>query len=108
MDDAALAANLLRRFDGRLLQVVTEIERAVAESSWAAAAKRAHSLKGEAGSLAISRVQHAAGALEQSIRGGLTSEVATLVEALKTSCEQLRQKLPALARSLSTPAKDET
>jgi two-component system, sensor histidine kinase and response regulator len=107
MGDAALAANLLRRFDGRLVQVVSEIEMAVAESNWTDASRRAHSLKGEAGSLAATRVQHAAGALEHSLRGGRTSEVTELVERLKTSCEQLRHELPALARSLATPVKDE-
>ena len=106
MGDAALAANLVRRFDGRLVQVVNEIERAVAESNWSEAARRAHSLKGEAGSLATTRLQQAAGALEQCLRSCRTSEVSEHVAALKTSCEQLRKAFPAIVEFLTTRAND--
>jgi HPt (histidine-containing phosphotransfer) domain-containing protein len=106
MGDAVLAANLLRRFDARLMQAVSEIERAVAESNCSEAARRVHSLKGEAGSLATTRIQHSAAALEQCLRSGRVAEVSEHVTALKTSCEQLRKTFPTILDSLTTRVND--
>ena len=108
MGDATLAANLLRRFDARLVQVVSDIEWAVTKSNWPEAARKAHSLKGEAGSLATTRLQQAATRFEQCLRSGRTSDVSEHVAALKNSAEQLRQKLPAIVQYLGTPVNDES
>ena len=68
MDDREFAAALVKKFTTRLPDAVREIEWSLAECDWASATAKAHTLKGEAGSLAAVALQAAAGQLEESLR----------------------------------------
>ncbi len=106
MDDAALASNLLKRFDARLAAVVNEICHLVAETKWSDAIRRVHSLKGEAGSLATTRLQKSVAELEQCLRIGRWSEISPTVAEMESSCEQFRLALPSLLERLAKSAND--
>ena len=68
MDDRELAAMLLERFSSRLDSTVRDIGQLLAAQKWAEATSALHSLKGEAGSLAIEGLHTACAALEEALR----------------------------------------
>jgi HPt (histidine-containing phosphotransfer) domain-containing protein len=100
MGDAALAVNLLKRFEIRLPKVAADIERTLADRNWTEATKLAHSLKGEAGSLAANRLHHTAGDLETSLRT-TQQDIDGRAQSLRLAADQCLKHLPTILESLS-------
>jgi two-component system, sensor histidine kinase and response regulator len=107
MGDAGLAARLLGRFGERLSTSVGEIQNSVNAGDRSEVLKQAHTLKGEAGSLAAVRLQESAAQLEACVRKAhdmKDPEIVRLTVALAAAAEQCRQRLPKAVDSLSTSA----
>jgi two-component system, sensor histidine kinase and response regulator len=105
MGDASLAGRLLERFRDRLPGAVAEIERCLDEANWTEASKRAHSLKGEAGSLAAHELHRAAAALEKHLKSDPTTndrETERLAGALRVAADETLGALPRLLDALTT------
>ena len=107
MGDAELAIKLLNRFGERLSTSVAEIKQTLIGDDRSGALKLAHSLKGEAGSLAAFRVQEAAAALEDGLRTASDlkhPEIVRLTAALAAATDECGQHLPEAVEALSTSA----
>jgi HPt (histidine-containing phosphotransfer) domain-containing protein len=107
MGDAELATRLLNRFGQRLSTSVGEIEQALGGGDRSEALKLAHTLKGESGSLAASRVHRAAAALEDGIHNATDlkhPEIVRLIAALAVAADECEQCLTEAIDALSTSA----
>src|SRR4029079_16979641 len=65
---------VVRRFAEQQANGVTELRAALAAGDQATAERAAHSLKGSAGNLGITNVQHAAAEAEAAIKGGTLTD----------------------------------
>jgi HPt (histidine-containing phosphotransfer) domain-containing protein len=107
MGDASLAAKLLDRFGERLPITVAEVERALAAGDRSELLRQAHTLKGEAGSLAAVRLQKAAAELEACVRDVQDlkdPQIVSLGRALTAAANQCRQRWPHAIDALTTSA----
>jgi len=83
MDDPELALALVERFTSRLDSTVESIGQLVDAKNWSVAASTVHSVKGEAGSLAVAELHAAAEELEQSLRVQNEAEIAPNFDRFK-------------------------
>jgi HPt (histidine-containing phosphotransfer) domain-containing protein len=106
LGDGPLATALVEKFTSRLNATVQGIESSLAAKNWSEAAAKAHSLKGEAGSLAAVVLQAKASLLEEALRKSRFEEATAHFQALKLAAqdclgarawvlEQLSQSAPA-------------
>ena len=106
MGDAVLAAKLLDRFGERLSTTVAELERSLAAGNRTEVLRQAHTLKGEAGSLAAVRLQQSAAELETYMRDAHDTkdpQILRLATSITTAADQCRQRLPETLVALASP-----
>ena len=63
----------------------------------ARAAVIAHTLKGTAGTFGAKRMQELAAAIDQAARDGSVDKASSILEELRSACEQVREVLEAQA-----------
>ena len=86
--DIEFAEELLERFHSRLHPVRQSLETCLRNGDLEEAARVAHSLKGEAGTVAAHRLHDVAASLEQSLRGHSSLEPTELLSQLQDAVEQ--------------------
>ena len=101
MDDRELAVMLLERFTSRLDTTVRDIGQLLANSKWEEATSAVHSLKGEAGSLAIERLHTTCTCLEESLRQGSYEVTANQFEQVQKSAATCLAGAPAVLERLA-------
>jgi HPt (histidine-containing phosphotransfer) domain-containing protein len=108
MADKELAALLFDKFHAGLAEQLRQIDESLAQQDFAAAQSRVHSLKGEAGSLSAGRLHSAAAALQDALRGGTTTNLQPLVQALHLEAEACLNAYPSARAALteSNPARN--
>jgi HPt (histidine-containing phosphotransfer) domain-containing protein len=82
---------LLGRFDQSLDSSLQQIEQLIAARQGLVALQRVHAMKGEAGSMAASRLHLAAQALEQSLRAEQWNTVDRETAVLRTEVQSCRR-----------------
>jgi HPt (histidine-containing phosphotransfer) domain-containing protein len=106
MGDRELAALLFQKFHARLREQLDEIDRCLAAQDLPAAQSRAHSLKGEAGSLSAIQLHAAAAALQDALRQNRTDNVQSLVARLRAEAEKCFAAYPTALEALVQPASE--
>ena len=99
--DIEFAEELLERFHSRLIPVRESLESCLEKGDLEEAARVAHSLKGEAGTVAANRLHDVAARLEQSLRGCNSLEPMDLLNQLHDAVEQCLGADPAARDALA-------
>jgi CheY-like chemotaxis protein len=96
-----IAETLLGDFEQGVLESVEQIARCAAQGDARATAETAHSLKGEAGTMAAEPLRALAAEIEAAGKAGDLTPVATLVVRLRAEAQRCLEFLPTLRRQLT-------
>ena len=98
--DIVFAEEILERFHSRLNPVKQSLETCLQNGDLEEAARVAHRLKGEAGTVAARRLHDVAASLEQSLRGHNGSEPTELLSQLQDAVAECLGAEPAARDAL--------
>jgi HPt (histidine-containing phosphotransfer) domain-containing protein len=101
LGDAELAGDLLDRFHDRLSDACEALERHVRDGDHEAAARVAHSLKGEAGSLAADGLQAGCAELEAALRDAELPALPAALEQVQSEAARCREAHDAAREALA-------